>query len=81
MGIVFWLTGLSGSGKTTITLELKKRLTSMQKTVKIIDGDVIRNTLHKHFGFSREYANSIAESCIELPVHALKSLSQSAHDV
>ena len=54
MGTVIWFTGLSGAGKTTIALELKKRLEIMQRKVEIIDGDVIRNTFHKHIGFSRE---------------------------
>lgn len=54
MGIVIWFTGLSGSGKTTIANELQKRLVSLGKTVKIIDGDAIRSTLHKHLGFSRD---------------------------
>ena len=54
MGSVIWFTGLSGSGKTTIALELKKKLESAGKKVEIIDGDTIRNTLHKHLGFSRE---------------------------
>ncbi|MBS3112480.1 sulfate adenylyltransferase [Candidatus Woesearchaeota archaeon] len=64
---VIWFTGLSGSGKTTIALELKKKLESERKKTEIIDGDVIRNTLHKSLGFSREdiYMNNklIAELC------------------
>ena len=54
MGKVIWFTGLSGSGKTTIALELKKRLESFGKKVDVVDGDTIRNTLHKHLSFSRE---------------------------
>ena len=53
-GIVLWFTGLSGSGKTTITRALKKKLESLQKSVEIFDGDVMRKTLHKHLGFSRD---------------------------
>ena len=51
---VIWFTGLSGSGKTTIAIELKKELEDRGKSVEIIDGDVVRETLHKHLGFSRE---------------------------
>jgi len=51
---VLWFTGLSGSGKTTIANKLKERLEDNGKTIKIIDGDDIRNTLHKHLGFSPE---------------------------
>lgn len=54
MGIVVWLTGLSGSGKSTIAVELKDVLEQQGKRIEIIDGDAVRNTLHKHFTFSRE---------------------------
>lgn len=54
MGKVVWFTGLSGSGKTTIALELKKQLENSGKIVEILDGDVVRETLHKNLGFSRE---------------------------
>lgn len=54
MGKVIWFTGLSGSGKTTIAVRLKKELESTGKTVEILDGDSVRNTLNKHLGFSRE---------------------------
>lgn len=52
--MVVWLTGLSGSGKSTIAEALKKEFEQKQKTVEILDGDVVRNTLHKNFTFSRE---------------------------
>lgn len=54
MGKVIWFTGLSGSGKTTIAERLKKELDTIGKTVDILDGDIIRNTLNTHLGFSRE---------------------------
>jgi adenylyl-sulfate kinase len=54
MGKVLWFTGLSGSGKTTIALELKKRLEAQGARVEVIDGDDVRRKLHKHLGFSRE---------------------------
>jgi len=54
MAQVLWFTGLSGSGKTTIAENLKKKLESISKTVKILDGDDVRETLHKHLGFSPE---------------------------
>ena len=37
---VIWLTGLSGSGKSTIAEKLSKHIDS-----QIVDGDVIRNSL------------------------------------
>lgn len=54
MSIVIWFTGLSGSGKTTIAKALKKELEANGTKVDILDGDMIRATLHKHLGFSRE---------------------------
>ena len=51
---VIWFTGLSGSGKSTIALELKKNLEEKKKSVLILDGDTIRSKLTKHLGFSRE---------------------------
>lgn len=48
---VLWFTGLSGSGKTTIAEELQRQLDG---NVEILDGDVVRDTLHKTLGFSRE---------------------------
>lgn len=54
MRIVVWFTGLSGSGKSTIAEALKKKLQQQNKSVEILDGDVVRNTIHKKFSFSRE---------------------------
>lgn len=51
---VIWFTGLSGSGKTTIALELKKRFDSLGITSIILDGDNLRNGLNKDLGFSLE---------------------------
>lgn len=54
MGTVLWFTGLSGSGKTTIALALQKQLEAQGKSVALLDADVVRGTLHKNLGFSRE---------------------------
>ncbi len=54
MGKVVWFTGLSGSGKTTIALALQKELEAQGKSVALLDADVVRSTLHKNLGFSRE---------------------------
>ncbi len=50
--LVLWFTGLSGSGKSTIAEALKNKLENQGKKILIIDGDIIRNTLHKHLGFT-----------------------------
>ena len=36
---IFWCTGLSGAGKTTLSLHVKKRLEAIGFSVKILDGD------------------------------------------
>ena len=47
---VYWFTGLSGSGKSTIARELSN---IMDKSV-VLDGDVLRTGLSKDLGFSPE---------------------------
>ena len=43
--IVIWLTGLSGSGKTTVAKALETRLKNENLKVSILDGDAVRNYL------------------------------------
>ena len=42
-GCVLWLTGLSGSGKSTVACELERTLCSLGKIAVILDGDNIRH--------------------------------------
>jgi adenylylsulfate kinase len=49
---VVWLTGLSGSGKSTIAVDLEKRLCERGVRTYILDGDNIRHGLNKNLGFS-----------------------------
>ena len=42
---VVWFTGLSGSGKSTISLIIKEKLEKEGQKIKILDGDIIRNCL------------------------------------
>jgi bifunctional enzyme CysN/CysC len=53
-GRVVWLTGLSGSGKSTIAVELERELFNLGKHTYILDGDNIRHGLNKDLGFSPE---------------------------
>lgn len=54
MSTVLWFTGLSGAGKTTIANRLKESLEARGKRVDVLDGDVVRDTLHKNLGFTPE---------------------------
>ena len=51
---VIWLTGIPGSGKTTLALELEKYYENKDIPVEILDGDEIRKTLSKDLGLSPE---------------------------
>ena len=53
-GVTVWFTGLSGSGKTTITKELAEQLKAKECKIEILDGDIIRQNLTKGLGFSKE---------------------------
>lgn len=49
-----WLTGLSGSGKTTIGKIVVSRLTGMGVNATLLDGDALRGGLNSDLGFSPE---------------------------
>ena len=51
-GLTVWLTGLSGSGKSTIAVELEHALLENGHQAYILDGDNIRHGLNKNLGFS-----------------------------
>lgn len=51
---VIWMTGLSGSGKTTIAIGLEKELQKRGFLTQILDGDNIRTGINKNLGFSEE---------------------------
>ncbi|WP_334194081.1 sulfate adenylyltransferase subunit CysN [Pararhodobacter sp.] len=49
---VVWLTGLSGSGKSTIANALEKKLARMNRHTFLLDGDNVRHGLNKDLGFT-----------------------------
>lgn len=51
---VFWMTGLSGSGKTTIAKILERKLHEKGYLTQILDGDNIRSGINNNLGFSEE---------------------------
>lgn len=51
---IIWFTGLSGAGKTTIAEYLKRELQKIDKKVKILDGDTIREKTNNENKFTKE---------------------------
>lgn len=52
--VVIWFTGLSGCGKSTVSVELEKLLFQLGKHSYRLDGDNVRHGLNKNLGFSPE---------------------------
>ncbi|MEC7907952.1 MAG: sulfate adenylyltransferase subunit CysN [Verrucomicrobiota bacterium] len=50
--VTIWLTGLSGSGKTTIAMLLEKKLMDIGNRSYVLDGDNLRFGINKDLGFS-----------------------------
>lgn len=53
-GMVLWFTGLSGSGKSTIAVEVEKELYRRGRASYRLDGDNLRFGLNKDLGFTAE---------------------------
>jgi adenylyl-sulfate kinase len=53
VGTCIWLTGLSGSGKSTIAAAVARRLATMGRAATVIDGDELRQGISADLGFSR----------------------------
>jgi bifunctional enzyme CysN/CysC len=53
-GGVLWFTGLSGAGKSTIAMEVERRLFNKGYQVYVLDGDNVRHGLNANLGFTPE---------------------------
>ncbi|KGN59756.1 adenylyl-sulfate kinase 3 [Cucumis sativus] len=53
-GCVVWITGLSGSGKSTVACSLSRELYALGKISYVLDGDNLRHGLNKDLGFKAE---------------------------
>ena len=51
-GVTIWLTGLSGSGKSTIAVAAQGVLHERGRLAYVLDGDNVRHGLNKNLGFS-----------------------------
>ncbi len=52
--MVAWLTGMPGSGKTTISEAVAEELRAMGHRVEVLDGDWVRRTINPDAGFTRD---------------------------
>ncbi len=52
-GVTLWFTGLSGSGKTTISKVVAEEIELRNCKVELLDGDVVRTHLSKGLSFSK----------------------------
>lgn len=66
---VFWFTGLSGAGKTTLSAVVMKMLLQDGYDIIALDGDDIRSKLHVNLSFSEKDIKTnnalIADLCLE----------------
>ncbi len=51
-GVTVWLTGLSGSGKSSVAVELEQQLLAAGRPAYLLDGDNLRHGLNGDLGFS-----------------------------
>jgi adenylyl-sulfate kinase len=54
IGFTLWFTGLSGSGKTTLAKAVEAELRARGLKVERLDGDIVRESLTRDLGFSKE---------------------------
>lgn len=50
--LTYWLTGLSGAGKTTLAIALAQHLRALGRSVCVLDGDALRAGLCRDLGYS-----------------------------
>lgn len=54
MGTVYWITGLSGAGKTTIGKLLYEKIKTEHPDTVFLDGDIMRKVFGDDLGYSKE---------------------------
>jgi len=53
-GIAFWITGLSGAGKTTVGKVLYEKIKAIKPNVVLLDGDMLRQVFGDDLGYTKE---------------------------
>jgi len=90
-GLVIWLTGLSGAGKTTLARAIRQELLQTGRSVELLDGDEVRENLSHGLGFSKEdrdrnvgrigfVARLLARNGVTVLVSAISPYRQSRDD-
>ena len=72
-GAVVWLTGLPGSGKSTVALALERRLFSHGGSPVLLDGDTLRAGLNSDLGFSAEDRSENIRRLAEIATHLARN--------
>ncbi|MGN6230153.1 MAG: adenylyl-sulfate kinase [Trinickia sp.] len=74
-----WLTGLSAAGKTTIAHALAGALAGKGMACEVLDGDLVRQTLCRDLGFSREDRSEnvrrVAQRCRQLNAEGVVAIA------
>jgi cytidine diphosphoramidate kinase len=52
MGTTYWVTGLAGSGKSTVSLLLQEKLRKLGRPTILLDGDTLRDIFDNDLGFT-----------------------------
>jgi adenylylsulfate kinase len=52
-GVIIWMTGLSGAGKSTIASQLQQLLLDRSLNVEMLDGDRMRQQLSPELGYTQ----------------------------
>jgi len=89
-GTVFWITGLSGAGKSSIATQLCKRRREAGHSILLFDGDTLRSIIDSEAGYEpderRKLAFKYAELCREVSLQGIDvacatiSLFHEVHD-
>ena len=53
-GTLYWITGLAGSGKTTIGLALFYKMKEKKENVIILDGDILKTIVSSNVTYNKE---------------------------
>jgi len=72
-GAVLWLTGLPGSGKSTIARALERRLFGNGGSPVLLDGDTLRAGLNSDLGFSAQDRSENIRRLAEIATHLARN--------